>query len=274
MARSDAFWLISPPSVPGPTRNPNVFRPAALISAYTEATLDWVKVHPEIRRIALITDQAHTGLVSAEPDLVAGLKALGREIVLQQKSRLGDTDFRAPITEMLGVKPDLYILRVYPVESALLTQQIRELGSKVPVQWNAAVGTPDVKALVKDLSVMSGATQVSPLLGLDVSLNEGDKLAQKVAACAEKRKGNGSFTAAGYDAAIVFIEGLKRINAIPPTKDGMIAALTDLKASDIAGKTINVFEPQEGGRVFKDREVHIKGVMQVWKDGVGWIRAN
>ncbi|MGE0800056.1 MAG: ABC transporter substrate-binding protein [Lautropia sp.] len=270
MARSDAFWMISPPSVPGPTRNPNVFRPAALISAYSEATLDWLKAHPELKRIALITDQAHTGLVSAEPDLVAGIKALGREVVIQQKSKLGDTDFRAPITEAMSVKPDLYILRVYSVESALMTQQIRELGGKMLVQWNAGVGTADARALVKDLSILKDVTQVSPLLALDVFLTDGNKLAEKVAACAEKRKGNGSFTTAGHDTAVIFLEGLKRASA--PTPDAMIKALAELKAADVAGKTLNVYESQDGGLVFKDREVHVRAVMQVWREGAGWVR--
>src|SRR3546814_17794599 len=79
MAKSDAFWLLNSAIVDGPTKNPNVFRTAARIQAYNQPTIDYLKAHPEIKRVATITDQTHTAMMSSQDQFVKDIEALGRD---------------------------------------------------------------------------------------------------------------------------------------------------------------------------------------------------
>lgn len=266
MARSEAFWAI-PVAVDGPTQLPNVFRTMPRIGSYTDATLAWLAEHPEYQRIALITDQNHTGLVAATDSLVQGIRDLGREVVATQQYQSGDTDFRAPITEVVAADTDLYMQRAYPAEAALLLQQTRELGGQMAVMWNAGLTNADVQRLVPDASMLTEVYQAAPLFSLDTFLSEGNPLAQEVADFAGDRAG--TFTAQGQDLATVVLTALSR--AEDATPEALQAALTELPAADLDGLTLNTYAPFDDGRAFRDREVGVQAVVVNWQSGTGWV---
>ncbi|MDT0202718.1 ABC transporter substrate-binding protein [Nocardioides sp. AE5] len=270
MAQSDAYWQLMVATVEGPTKNPNVFRSGARVSVYTQSTLDWLERHPEIKRIAMITDQMHTGLVSEEDALVAGIEALGREVVLQQSHQLGDTDFRAPITEMLSKDVDLYMTRAYPAETVLITQQVRELGGEMLIQWNGGLTNAEVDELIGDETVMENVTQAGPLGSLDSFIAAENPIAL---AFAEKVGDKaGSFTVNAHDGMVIFFQGLEKADEL--SVDGLIKALNELQVSDIEGKTLATYAPHEGGLVYQDREVNIEGAVTIWEKGTGWVLAD
>ncbi|MEQ3552663.1 ABC transporter substrate-binding protein [Pseudonocardia nematodicida] len=266
MARSEAFWAISV-AVDGPTQLPNVFRTMPRIGAYTDATVGWLAEHPEFQRIAIITDQNHTGLVAATDGLVEGIEGLGREIVANQQYQSGDTDFRAPVTEVIAADADLYLQRAYPAEAALLLQQTRELGGRMPVMWNAGLTNDNVESLVPDLSLMDGVYQAAPLFSLDTFLADGDPLAEEVAESVGDRAG--TYTAQGHDLATIVLAALSRSEDTTP--EAVQAAMTDLQASELEGRTLNDYRPFDDGRLFREREVGLQAAVASWEQGTGWV---
>lgn len=267
MARSDAFWLIAPSVVPGPTKLPNVFRAAPLLKVYNEAVLDWLKMNPNVKTVAMATDQTHTGLVAATGELTAGIEALGRKVVATESFKQGDKDFRAMLTSMLGKNPDLYLHRGFAPEAALSLEQIRELGGKMPVMWNSAVTAAEVRKLVADEATMAGVVQAATGQSLDPFLGAGMGLAVKVKEAVGDKAG--TFTATGHDAAVVLVEILKRSKSMD--KAAISAAAEGMPATALAGKTLNTFNPQEDGLVFKAHEVNVPGTLMTWQVGKGWV---
>lgn len=270
MAQSDAYWQLMVATVEGPTKNENVFRSGAQVSVYTQSTLDWLERNPEIKRVAMITDQMHTGLVSEEEALVEGIEALGREVVLQQSHQLGDTDFRAPITEMLSKDVDLYMTRAYPAETVLITEQVRELGGDMLIQWNGGLTNAEVDELIGDEQVMKNVTQAGPLGSLDSFLAAGNPRAEEVAEMVGDDAG--AFTVNAHDGMTIFFKGLE--NADEVSVEALIDALTELPASELEGETLATYAPQEGGRLFQDREVSVEGAVTIWEKGTGWVLAD
>lgn len=267
MARSEAFFGLAPTAVAGPTELPNVFRTFPLTSAYTDATVRWLEDNPDISKVAMITDQNHTGLVGEEERLVEEVEGVDREVVAVQQYQTGDTDFRAPVTEAIAAGPDLYMQRAYPAEAAQLLQQTRELGGEMAVMWNAGVTNEEVRSLVPDEAMMENVYQAAPLFSLDAFLTDGSELAQEVADGVGDKAG--AFTAAGHDLATVVVAGLS--NAEEATPDALIEAMTNLEASDLEGKTLNTYNPQDDGLVFKDREVDVLAAVVEWEQGTGWV---
>jgi branched-chain amino acid transport system substrate-binding protein len=268
MAQSDAFWQLSTSTVDGPTKNPNVFRSAPGIAVYADTTLDWLKKHPEIKRIAVITDQMHTGFTSQQDSFRKGVEALGVEVVLEQKMKLGDTDFRAPITQMLAADVDLYILNAYPSETIQITKQVKELGGTVPLQWKAGLTNEQVRTLINDNDTMARVTQATPLVNLDSYLSDGNETALKLS---EALGGDaGPFAASAFDGMQILLEGFKGADEVSPA--ALQKSLAELKIDQIKDRTLQEFLPQDGDRVFKDREVLINGSATKWDTASeGWV---
>jgi branched-chain amino acid transport system substrate-binding protein len=259
-------WLIAPPIVAGPTQNSNVFRPAALGASYNTATFDWLKKHPEVKKIAMITDQKHTGFVQVTQGLVDGIKALGREVVAQEQMQTGDTDFRAPIAKILNLKPDLFMQRGYPAEISLLLKQTRELGSNVAVQWN----TQPTKSEVEQLGITSlieGVTSTNFILTLDTFVADKNPLALDMLKVIGE---GGSFSTTGFDSATILVAALQK--ATGPTATEVGKALAELKPEDLKGKTLNTFGATAAGTVFDHGEVNASTYAVEWKGG-GWVFA-
>ncbi len=264
---ADALFVLLTAVVEGPTKNPNVFRTVTRIGAYADIALGYIEEHPEIKRVAMITDQNHTGLVEDEKRLVDGIKALGREVVLQQKLQTGDADFRAPITQMMAAKPDLYMLRAFPAESALITKQAAQLGSQVPMQWNAGATSSAILALLDDPAVMEGATQTSPLTYSDPFVAAGNPIAQALVTDGQAGMA-GPNDVAQYDGMQIFFAALSEAESVKP---GDVAkAMAKLTVASIEGKVMTDYLDQDG-LLFKEREVATTTKAVMWKLGTGWV---
>ncbi|WP_185995960.1 ABC transporter substrate-binding protein [Nocardioides campestrisoli] len=269
MGQSEAFWLLNAAIVDGPTKNDNVFRTAARIQAYNEPTIEWIKAHPEIKRVATITDQTHTAMMSSQEQFVADVEAAGAEVVLEQSAKLGDTEFRAPVSEVMKSDIDLYVLRMNPTESGLITKQMDELGGDVQLIWSAALTNSDTEVMFPDTSVVDGVLRSTPATGLDTLIADGNPMAQALQeALGDQTGGYGAFT---HDTIRILFKGMEK--AEEATVESLIAAMGALTADEVADVTLNDYSAQDGGLVFKDREVEFDGEVAIYRDGQGWVRA-
>lgn len=85
------------------------------------------------RRIALLTSAGAPYSVGLSNVLKERFTALGGEVVGEQKYAEGDKDFRAQLTTIRTLKPDVIAATGYYTEAALICIQARSLGLNVPV---------------------------------------------------------------------------------------------------------------------------------------------
>jgi branched-chain amino acid transport system substrate-binding protein len=88
--------------------------------------------HLHARRIALLTPVSPYG-IGLSNALRQRFTELGGEIVVEQKYAEGDKDFKAQLTTIRTLKPDVIAATGYYTEAALICKQARELGLDVPV---------------------------------------------------------------------------------------------------------------------------------------------
>lgn len=266
MARGGAMWLLPIATVDGPTKNANVFRTAALVSAFIDPEVEFINAHDDFARIGLLTDQTHTAHFGSTQQLIDDLDGIGREVVASQNYSTGDTDFRAVLTQMLSENPDVMIVRGYTAESILVLQQLRELGYTGTVILNSGTTTAETESLVTDESLLENVYQSTPLTSLDPFVAEGNELA--IGLLEDLGGKSGAADAYVYDGMQILLAALS--NATGVDADAVIEAMSTLPAEAVAGKTLNTYSGQKDGLVFEDREVDLDGVIVEWVPGSGW----
>ena len=106
----------------------------AVLARFAHSTL-------KVRRVALLTSVSSTYSVGLSKVFREHLKALGGELVADQKYSEGDKDFRAQLTAIKAAKPDAIAATGSYVEAALICKQARELGLTLPLfggdSWEA-----------------------------------------------------------------------------------------------------------------------------------------
>jgi len=85
------------------------------------------------RRVALLTSASAAYSVGLSNVFRQRFTALGGEIVAEQKYSEGDKDFRAQLTAMRTLKPDVIAATGYYAEAALICNQARDLGLTAPI---------------------------------------------------------------------------------------------------------------------------------------------
>jgi len=136
----------------------------AVLARFAHTTL-------KARRVALLTSVSSTYSVGLSKVFRERFKALGGELVADQKYSEGDKDFRAQLTAIKALKPDAIAATGSYVEAALICKQARELGLTVPLfggdSWEApeflAIGGKAVEGafLASHYSSSSNAPEVA-----------------------------------------------------------------------------------------------------------------
>ncbi|WP_153505340.1 ABC transporter substrate-binding protein [Cumulibacter manganitolerans] len=270
MGKSDAVWMIYSATVEGATANPNVFQTAGDQQASLDETAVFLKAHPEMQKIAMVTDQTHTALMASKGDLVKAIEGQGRKVVADQGAKLGDTDFSSQIAQVMAADADLYILRLNPTEAALLTKQIRSLGGTVPLLWSATLTNNQQLKIMGGEAEMTEVYRVASPYSLDTFVAaDNQKAIELNDALGDKA---GGYSAFAYDAMMTVIEALKSADGVD--KKALSKALAALKADELNKSTLNQFKPQDNGLVFKDRKVHVPAFTAKWQMGKGWAITN
>ncbi len=86
----------------------------------------------QAKRVALLTSTNSPYSIGLSSVLRERFKALGGEIVAEQKFTEGDKDFRAQLTAIRAAKPDVIAATGFYSEAALICLQARSLGINVP----------------------------------------------------------------------------------------------------------------------------------------------
>lgn len=83
------------------------------------------------KRIAVLNDGADQYGRGLSRDYIAGVKKAGGTIIIREQYMTGDTDFRAQLSAIATIQPDLLFLAGYYPEGAQIATQAKELGLSV-----------------------------------------------------------------------------------------------------------------------------------------------
>jgi branched-chain amino acid transport system substrate-binding protein len=110
-----------------------VFRTCFIDSFQGAVLAKFARTTLKARRVALLTSASSTFSVGLSQVFRQSFTALGGEIVGEQKYAEGDKDFRAQLTAVRALHPDVVAAMGYYTEGALICRQARELGLTCPL---------------------------------------------------------------------------------------------------------------------------------------------
>jgi branched-chain amino acid transport system substrate-binding protein len=181
---------------------------------------------------------------------------LGGSVITEQAYQAKDTDFRAVLTKLKGMNPDVIFLPGYYEEVGLIVKQARDLGLNVPILGGDGYESPKLvdlagKAALNDVYYSNhySSKDTTPEV---VKFREAFK--------AKYNKEPDAFNALGYDLAYFLADGLKRAGAADSVKlKDALAVTKDFKG--ITGtisvdknhnpvKSITILQMKDGEQVF------------------------
>ncbi len=110
-----------------------VFRTCFIDSFQGAVLAKFARETLQAKRIALLTSVSSTFSVGLASVFRESFTAQGGEIVGEQKYAEGDKDFRAQLTAIRALNPDVVAAMGYYTEGALICRQARELGLRCPL---------------------------------------------------------------------------------------------------------------------------------------------
>lgn len=184
----------------------------------------------------------------------AGGKVVGKEAFLQK-----DQDFKATITKIKGMNPDVVFIPAYYEEVGKIVKQARELGVTVPLLGTDGWDDPKV------VEVASASALNNTYFSNHYSSQDNDPRVAKFVEAYKKEYGQepSALAALGYDAALMLIDAIKRANSTEPAKIRealeqtknlqVVTGIISLNEKHDPVKSAVVIEYKDGKQSFKEK---------------------
>lgn len=183
----------------------------------------------------------------------------GGTIVAEEAYLAKDTDFKATLTKIKAVNPDVVFVPGYYQEVGMIVKQGREMGINVPMMggdgWDSA-----------KLPEIAGAQALNNTFFANHYSPDDTSPAIKSFVEAYKKEYNetpDAFAALAYDATMMVIEAMKKANALDTvkikdelakTKDySAVSGTITLNATHDAVKSAVIIEMKDGKQTFKEK---------------------
>ncbi len=166
----------------------------------------------KVKTIAVIDDSTAYGQGLAD-NFEATIKAGGGKIVAREHTTDKDTDFKAILTKIRGLKPDLIMFGGIDPQAGPMIKQMAELGIKAKFIGGDGMQTPNFIKLAGDAA--EGAMASIPGLPKETMPGGKDFLAKYKTKFGKEVE---LFAPMGYDAVMVFVEAMKRAGSADPAK--------------------------------------------------------
>jgi branched-chain amino acid transport system substrate-binding protein len=187
------------------TGRPSVFR-TCFLDPFQAIQMARFAADEGIKKVAVLYDNGDdysTGLYNA---FIAECKVLGLEVVATESAAFADVDFKSQLTNIQSAAPEAVFLPYYGAPAALILTQSNELGFKT--KFLGADGIADIVDSISNKALLTSITYSDHF-----SIQADSKQAVAFVA-AYKAKYNEdptvSFSATGYDAALVLCEAFKQ----------------------------------------------------------------
>jgi len=172
----------------------------------------------KLGRVALLQDQKNAYSLGLAGVFVQEFERLGGEVVARESYAKGDTDFRAPLTQLRRARPEALYVPGFYGEVGIIARQARELGFTVPLLggdgWES-----------DHLLELAGNSLDGSYYSAHYALDNPAPALQRFVAAYRKRYGRvpEAGAALGYDAAKVAIAALQRSRSLagPDVRDAL-----------------------------------------------------
>jgi branched-chain amino acid transport system substrate-binding protein len=186
------------------------------------------------KKIAFMTDVKQDYSVGLTKIAKEYFEKNGGEIVKEQSYSSDDKDFRAQLTAIKAVNPDVIIITGYYPEAALIAKQARQFGIKAALAggdgWDGSSLIP-----------VGGSAVEGAYFSDHFAVSDTSPLVQSFVAAYKKKYSSApdAFAALGYDAFKLLVDAIKRAGGTDPEKlRDAIASTKDFPG--VSGKiTIN-----------------------------------
>jgi branched-chain amino acid transport system substrate-binding protein len=251
----------------GITSNPPIYRPRITLSQYTNAVVSYLKAKGTVKKLAILTDQQHSGFVQQTPALKAGLVAAGIDVVDTESYKFGDTNFSAQIAAMLRKSPDALHVRGYPADVTRVIKQAREAGFTGPIYLTSGVTMKEVTNAQSAAQMNNTFDLFAPLTSDLIEANINADKAKKFEDAYRAAYGSptGATSASAYDGVYILARALAKAGSVDDVA-AVRKALDSLTVSDVA-QLVEPIKEQSGGLIFKDRQSYFKVVVRQWQNG-------
>ena len=176
-----------------------------------------------LRRVAVITDVKNDYSIGLAEFFTATFTKLGGTVVGEQAYSEGDTDFRAQLTAIKGLKPEAVVVPGYYQESALLIKQARDLNMNIP--FLGGDGWDSNKLIEVGGAAMEGTFFTNHYAADDTSA-----IVQDFVTTYKARFNNeipDAMAVLGYDAALILFDAMTRAGSDEPAlvRDALAATV-------------------------------------------------
>ena len=183
-----------------------------------------------------------------------GGKIVGKEAFLQK-----DQDFKATLTKIKGLNPEVVFIPAYYEEVGKIVKQARELGINIPLLGTDGWDNPKV------VEIAGAAALNNTFFSNHYSSQDSDPNVKKFidAYKAEYKEEPSSMAALGYDAAMIVIDAIKRANttdaakvkeAMEQTKNLQVSTgIVTMDSNHNPIKSAVVIEMKDGKQTFKEK---------------------
>ena len=208
--------------------NPSVFR-TCFIDNFQAVIMARYTKEEGYSKVAIMYDNGDDYSKGLYDNFVAEAAVQGLDIVATESASFSDVDFRTQLTTIKNSNPDVVFLPFYGAQASLILTQAKELG--LNVKFLGADGISDIVDAITDKSLLTNMTYS------DHFSTQADSQLAKDFVAAFKAEYNEepsvSFSATGYDAALVLAEALKKGS----TKyEDVAAAIRETDIDAVSGK--------------------------------------
>ena len=207
---------------------PNVFR-TCFIDDFQGTVMANFAADQGYKKVAILygNDSAYSlGLVSAF-EAQAGVRGL--EVVAKEAASFTDVDFKAQLTNIKAAAPDAVFLPFYGAEASLILTQAKEVG--LETIYLGADGISDIVDKIADKSLLTSMTYADHF-----AFDSDDPAVVKFIEDYTAKYGEAptvSFSATGYDAALVICEAIKAAGSTD--FDAVTAAIKGISVEGVSG---------------------------------------
>lgn len=190
-----------------------VSAPVAIVAP--NAVKQAMKENPNIKKVAVLYAQNDAFNTSESGTFQETVKKMGLQIATVQKFQTTDTDFTSQVTAVLGAKVDLAIISGLSADGGNLVKQLRQLGYKGPIIGGNGLNTVNIFPVCgKYCDGVMIAQAYSPSADPKNVINAAMAKEYK----ATYKKDPPQFTAQTFTGVQVFVEALKKVEAVTKKK--------------------------------------------------------
>jgi branched-chain amino acid transport system substrate-binding protein len=263
----DFITIVVGAAMEGVTEHPPVYRPRVTLAQYTDALAEHIGAQEDIDTLATLTDKQHSAFVEQLEPLKEALADNDVEVVATPDYTLGDTEFGAQLSAMLREDPDALNFRGFPADVARAIKQAREQGFDGPIFTTSGITQTEVKD-AQAADAMEGVTDLYAPLPED--LVEGDRNAEEAKAFITAYEERFNESPAGtsmsaYDGVYILAAAFEKAGTVDDVA-AVRSALDELTVDDV-DNLVELIKPQEGDRIFAERQAYFEVAVREWRDG-------